>query len=197
MNHWRGSWHRFFGNSEKGPEQRWMKVCFTPCKGIQDSLVFWIPRRGFQIPDTGFQPLSVKVEFWISIVSGIPDSLSCISDSKAPENSRFRKHNFLGFRIQDSHPTGGESCTRRGFLYHSACRGRVSESKQASMQASKQLYYTQKKYIIHAHYLHFSKSFSRQAVWGRCILTIRHLIQKTFCHRVTYTLTYIRCFTGN
>ena len=102
-----GSWHRFFGDSEKGPEQRWTKVCFAPCKGIQDSVGFWIPRRGFRIPGTGFQSLSVEVGFWISIVSGIPDALSCISNSKAPENSGFRKHNFLGFRIQDS-PTWGE-----------------------------------------------------------------------------------------
>ena len=25
------------------------------CKGIQDTLGFWIPRRGFRIPFTGFQ----------------------------------------------------------------------------------------------------------------------------------------------
>ena len=60
----------------------------------------------------------------------------------------------------------------------------MSESEQASMQASKQLNYSQKKYIIHAHYLDFSNSYSKQAVWGRCILTIRHLIQKTFCHDI-------------
>ena len=32
------------------------------CKGIQDSLGFWIPRRGFRIPGTGFQTVS---ETWI------------------------------------------------------------------------------------------------------------------------------------
>ena len=26
---------------------------FTPCKRIQDSLGFWIPKRGFRIPGTG------------------------------------------------------------------------------------------------------------------------------------------------
>ena len=36
------------------------KICLTcpflaPCKGIQDTLGFWIPRRGFRIPFTGFQ----------------------------------------------------------------------------------------------------------------------------------------------
>ena len=35
-----------------------------------------------QISVTGFQSLSGEPGFWISIVSGIPDSLSCISDSK-------------------------------------------------------------------------------------------------------------------
>ena len=29
-------------------------------KGIQDSLGFWIPRCGFQIPGTGLQSLSVE-----------------------------------------------------------------------------------------------------------------------------------------
>ena len=30
---------------------------FSPCKGIQDSLGFWIPRHGLQIPGPGFQSL--------------------------------------------------------------------------------------------------------------------------------------------
>jgi len=46
--------------------------------GVQDSLGFWIARRGFWIPGNGFQFLSVEVGFWILIVSGIPDSLSFI-----------------------------------------------------------------------------------------------------------------------
>ena len=135
---------------------------------LDSSLCQWKLGSGFQSL-VGFRiPLAA---FRIPKPSKIPDSASTIfSDS--------------GFRIL---LPGAKSCTCRGFLCHSACRRRVSESKQASMQASKQLYYTQKKYIIHAHCLHFSKSYSRQAVWGRCILTIRHLIQKTFCHRVTYT----------
>ena len=59
------------------------------CKRIQDSW-FWIPYRGFRIPGTGFQCLSVELGFWIQIVSGIPDSLSCIPDSKA-HDSRFHE----------------------------------------------------------------------------------------------------------
>ena len=60
----------------------------APRKGIQDSLEFWIPRRGFRIQGTGFQPLSVELGFRIPIVSGIPDSLCCIPYSKA-HDSRF------------------------------------------------------------------------------------------------------------
>ena len=36
----------------------------------------------FRIPGTGCQSLSVELGFWIIIASGIPDSLSCIPDSK-------------------------------------------------------------------------------------------------------------------
>ena len=49
---------------------------FAPCKGIQDSLGFWIPSRWFQIPGSGFQSVSVEFGFWIPIVSRIPHSTS-------------------------------------------------------------------------------------------------------------------------
>ena len=55
----------------------------APCNRIQDSLGFWILRRGFRIQGTGFQSLLVEFEFWIPNVSGIPDSLNCISGSKS------------------------------------------------------------------------------------------------------------------
>ena len=48
----------------------------APCKGIQDLLGIWIPRRGFRIPDTGFQFFSFELRFLIPIVIGIPDSTS-------------------------------------------------------------------------------------------------------------------------
>ena len=41
----------------------------------QESKTVWIRRRGFRITGTGFR---------ISIVSGIPDSLSCIPDFRRP-----------------------------------------------------------------------------------------------------------------
>ena len=58
-------------------------------KGIQDSLGFWIPRRGFRISGIGSQYLSVEFGFWIPI----PDSLSCIPDSKA-KDSEFHEQKF-------------------------------------------------------------------------------------------------------
>ena len=77
----------------------------APCKGFQDSLGFWIPRRGFRILGTGFQSLSMESGFWIPIVSGIPDSLSCILDSKAQDSTfpymrRWRMFFWCRNRIQ-------------------------------------------------------------------------------------------------
>ena len=68
-----------------------------PYKGIQDNLGFWIPRRGFRITSTGFQSLLVKLGFWNPIYRRIPNSLSCIPDSKA-HDSGFHKHKF-GARV--------------------------------------------------------------------------------------------------
>ena len=42
--------------------------------------------------------LSVKLGFWIPIVSGIPDSLSCFLDFKA-QDSGFHKQKFHGFLL--------------------------------------------------------------------------------------------------
>ena len=67
---------------------------FTPFKGIQDSPESGIARRGFRILATGFQSLPVERGFWISIVCGIPDSLSYIPDYKAQQN-------FPAFRIPE------------------------------------------------------------------------------------------------
>ena len=61
---------------------------------------------GFRIPGTGFLYLSVELGFWVPIVSGIPDSLSCTPDSKT-QDSRFHKQKFLRFRNPDSHTWGG------------------------------------------------------------------------------------------
>ena len=82
---------------------------------MQDSLGFWIPWRGFRILGTGFQSLSGELwfriaiavgfripgaesqslswelGFWIGIVSWIPDSLSCVPDSKAQDSDSTSK----------------------------------------------------------------------------------------------------------
>ena len=50
-----------------------------------------------QVPGTGFQFLSVELGLWIPIVSGIPDSLICIPDSKT-QDFGFHKQKFHGFR---------------------------------------------------------------------------------------------------
>ena len=63
---------------------------FAPCKGIQDSLGFWILRRGFRIPGTVIPILCP----FLSLVD--PDSLSCIPDVKA-QDSGIHKQKSLGF----------------------------------------------------------------------------------------------------
>ena len=40
----------------------WKSEISSHVRGIQDSLGFWIPRREFQIPGTGFQSLQFKVD---------------------------------------------------------------------------------------------------------------------------------------
>ena len=87
----------FFGN---GAGERAKGRVVTPCKGIKDSHGFWIPRPGFRIPGTGFRSLLVKFGFWIPIFSRIPDSLSCIPNSKA-QDSRFHKKIFPGVSNPD------------------------------------------------------------------------------------------------
>ena len=70
----------------------------TPYEEIQESLGFWITRCGFRIPGTEFQSLSVEIEFWIPIVSEIPDSLSCLPESKT-QDYRFHQQKFPDFEI--------------------------------------------------------------------------------------------------
>ena len=53
---------------------------------------------GFRAVDSGCHSLLVELGLWIAIASGIPDSPSCIPDSKAWD-SEFHKQNLPGFRI--------------------------------------------------------------------------------------------------
>ena len=73
-----------------------MPVIALWAKGIQDSLGFWIPRCGFQIPGTGFQSLSVEPRDYDLFSLGrtwIPDSLSSVPDSKT-QDSGVHKQKF-------------------------------------------------------------------------------------------------------
>ena len=45
----------------------------------------------FRIPGIGFQYLSVDLWFWIATFIGIPDSLSCIMDSKAQDSGLYEQ----------------------------------------------------------------------------------------------------------
>ena len=82
---------------------------FAPWKEIHNILGFWILRRGFQIPGYLFQSLSLELGFWIPVVSGIPDSLSCIPDSKV-QDLGFHKQKFPCLWNSDS-LTWGEKFT--------------------------------------------------------------------------------------
>ena len=48
---------------------------------VCDALISPSVRDSKTVLDSGFQYLSVELGFWIPIVSGIPDSLSCSPDS--------------------------------------------------------------------------------------------------------------------
>ena len=73
----------------------------APRKGIQDSLGLdstpWIPDSRYWLPDS----LSVELGYRIPIVSGIPDSFSCIPDSTA-QDSKFHPQKFPRFQNPDS-----------------------------------------------------------------------------------------------
>ena len=77
---------------------RLLFVCHTPRKGIHDSLGFWILRRGFWVPGTGFQILCQwNLDFGLPSLVGFPRPWA---ESRIPESqdSRFHKQKFLGFR---------------------------------------------------------------------------------------------------
>ena len=69
-------------------------IQFAPCKIIQDSIRFWIPRCGFRIPGAGFRILPVQIPD--SKTQNIPDFSFwfapnfCISFSRNDFNSEFR-----------------------------------------------------------------------------------------------------------
>ena len=92
-----------------------VRESITPCKGI--------PRRGLRIPGTAFQSFLVDLGFWIPILCGIPDSLSCIPDSKT-RNSGFHKGKI--YQIPDftsrNFPDSGDRIPLHGVKIKNHCR---------------------------------------------------------------------------
>jgi len=88
-------WKRMCFEQTEGWTSRpkdWVTSRFRPCKGIQDSLEFWIPRCRFRISGSGFQTLSLEFGFWISIVIGIriPWAVFQIPKAKIPDSTSKR-----------------------------------------------------------------------------------------------------------
>ena len=78
---------------------------------MEDRIVFWILARRFGIAGAGSRSLSMELEFWIPIFSGIPHSLSRFPDTKddIPDSTNkttpyfgFHKENFPWFRDPNS-----------------------------------------------------------------------------------------------
>ena len=88
-------WQPGSGNKDNRKIYSWTVITKVLCG-------YMIPHQGLRIPGTGFQSLSIKHKyFWITILSGIPECLSLIPDSKA-QYSGFHKQNFTKFRNLDS-----------------------------------------------------------------------------------------------
>ena len=90
------------------------KHSVAPCKGIHDSLGFWIPHCGFRIPATGFripaQWLPDYQKGWIPMFFFLLDSgFQSLAGFRIPKP---RKRKIRGFWNSDSH-TRGER-----WLYH-------------------------------------------------------------------------------
>ena len=87
----------------------WWPICIH-FHGYQEHLGRCSPhvRESKTVMDSGFQSLQVELAFWILIVSGIPDCLSCIPYSKTQDSGFFSdllifcKQKFPGFRNLDS-----------------------------------------------------------------------------------------------
>ena len=79
----------------------WFLDDFAPLKGIKT--VF---DSGFHAVDFGFPSLSVELGFQISIVRGIPDSLSCIPAVAIGKKKPEKNQGFNRIRTRDLRDTG-------------------------------------------------------------------------------------------
>ena len=97
--------------------------CIAPLE-IQDILGYWIPV-------TGFQSLSVELGFWIPIVSGIPESLRCIPDSKAQDSAFHQQTSALPYMRRNTAVSSRSFEERQ--LHSQANSPRASVSKRGQV----------------------------------------------------------------
>ena len=97
-------WQKRQGKKNYPPPPSHPHGGFNPLKGIQDSLGFWIPRRGFRIPGTVFQILGQwNLDFNRKWDSGFLCTGSLIFHFSI-SGFRIPQAKFLGFRNLDSQP---------------------------------------------------------------------------------------------
>ena len=106
------SWIRNLRRSQLVSKHRFESKCSTKVSPLERESKTVLDFE-FYATDSRFQVinfiLSVELGFWIPIFSGIPDSLSCIPDSKA-QDFRFHEQKFPCLRNSDS-LTWGEKFT--------------------------------------------------------------------------------------
>ena len=102
----KNSWIRESGNLVPRSHSvlRWSREIWVLAPHVRESKT--LLDSGFHAVDSGFQlldfrPFSVEIWFRIRIVSGIPDSYTCIPDSKA-QDSGFHKQKFPRFWISNA-----------------------------------------------------------------------------------------------
>ena len=102
----KNSWIRESGNLVPRSHSvlRWSREIWVLVLHVRESKT--LLDSGFHAVDSGFQlldsrPFPAELWFWIWIVSGIPDSYTCIPDSKA-QDSRFHKQKFPRFWISNA-----------------------------------------------------------------------------------------------
>ena len=89
----------------------------APCKGIQDSLGFWIPCCGFRIPGTGFRiPKRAGFHFFPGFNAFLRTSFSC--SNLAILKDFVRRHNKFVFFFDLQNYGRNILQFRKGFWYN-------------------------------------------------------------------------------
>ena len=113
-----------------------LHMLFATYKGIQDRLGFWIPHRGFQIPGTGFQFLSLELGLQSLVGFRIPWVVFRIPK---PRWFGFHKQNFPAFRNLDYLVQLGR-CYMKSTLYqflYTACYQRDTANGKRKITVEK------------------------------------------------------------